>query len=341
MSKTFDVAVVGATGAVGETIISILEERKFPVGTLYLLASARSAGSRVEFRGSYVKVQDLAQFDFSKVQIGLFSAGGDVSAIYAPKAAAAGCIVIDNTAHFRYEADIPLVIPEVNPHAIAQYPARNIITNPNCSTIQMLVALKPIYDAVGITRINVCTYQSVSGTGKEAIEELAGQSAALLNASPIEPKVYPKQIAFNVLPQIDVFQDNGYTKEEMKMVWETQKIFEDANIKVNPTAARVPVFYGHSEAVHIETRDKISAAQARALLQKAPGVVVLDELKPGGYPTAVTESAGTDAVYVGRIREDISHPRGLDLWIVSDNVRKGAALNSIQIAEILIKDYLS
>jgi len=205
----------------------------------------------------------------------------------------------------------------------------------------MLVALKPIYDAVGITRINVCTYQSVSGTGKEAIEELAGQSAALLNASPIEPKVYPKQIAFNVLPQIDVFQDNGYTKEEMKMVWETQKIFGDANIKVNPTAARVPVFYGHSEAVHIETRDKISAAQARALLQKAPGVVVLDELKPGGYPTAVTESAGTDAVYVGRIREDISHPRGLDLWIVSDNVRKGAALNSIQIAEILIKDYLA
>jgi len=341
MSKTFDVAVVGATGAVGETIISILEERKFPVGTLYPLASARSAGSRVEFRGSYVKVQDLAQFDFSKVQIGLFSAGGDVSAIYAPKAAAAGCIVIDNTAHFRYEADIPLVIPEVNPHAIAQYPARNIIANPNCSTIQMLVALKPIYDAVGITRINVCTYQSVSGTGKEAIEELAGQSAALLNASPIEPKVYPKQIAFNVLPQIDVFQDNGYTKEEMKMVWETQKIFGDANIKVNPTAARVPVFYGHSEAVHIETRDKISAAQARALLQKAPGVVVLDELKPGGYPTAVTESAGTDAVYVGRIREDISHPRGLDLWIVSDNVRKGAALNSIQIAEILIKDYLA
>ncbi len=340
MSKTFDVAVVGATGAVGETIISILEERKFPVGTLYPLASARSAGSRVEFRGSYLKVQDLAQFDFSKVQIGLFSAGGDVSAIYAPKAAAAGCIVIDNTAHFRYEADIPLVVPEVNPHAIAQYPARNIIANPNCSTIQMLVALKPIYDAVGITRINVCTYQAVSGTGKEAIEELAGQSAALLNASPIEPKVYPKQIAFNVLPQIDVFQDNGYTKEEMKMVWETQKIFEDANIKVNPTAARVPVFYGHSEAVHIETRDKISAAQARALLQKAPGVVVLDELKPGGYPTAVTESAGTDAVYVGRIREDISHPRGLDLWIVSDNVRKGAALNSIQIAEILIKDYL-
>ncbi|MEQ6342123.1 MAG: aspartate-semialdehyde dehydrogenase [Gammaproteobacteria bacterium] len=340
MSKKYDVAVVGATGAVGETIISILEERNFPVGTLYPLASSRSAGSRVQFRGEYLRVQDLAEFDFSKVQIGLFSAGGEVSAIYAPKAAEAGCVVIDNTAHFRYEADIPLVVPEVNPHAIAQYRVRNIIANPNCSTIQMLVALKPIYDAVGIERINVCTYQSVSGTGKEAIEELAGQTAALLNVQPIAPRVYPKQIAFNVLPHIDVFLENGYTKEEMKMVWETRKIFEDDAIQVNPTAARVPVFYGHSEAVHIETRDKISAEQARALLEKAPGVVVLDERKPGGYPTAVTEAVGTDPVYVGRIREDISHPRGLDLWIVADNVRKGAALNSVQIAEILIKDYL-
>ncbi len=340
MSKKYDVAVVGATGAVGETIISILEERNFPVGTLYPLASSRSAGSRVQFRGEYLRVQDLAEFDFSKVQIGLFSAGGDVSAIYAPKAAAAGCVVIDNTAHFRYEADIPLVVPEVNPHAIAQYNVRNIIANPNCSTIQMLVALKPIYDAVGIERINVCTYQSVSGTGKEAIEELAGQTAALLNVQSIEPRVYPKQIAFNVLPHIDVFMDNGYTKEEMKMVWETRKIFEDDAIQVNPTAARVPVFYGHSEAVHIETREKITAEQARALLERAPGVVVLDERKPGGYPTAVTEAVGTDPVYVGRIREDISHPRGLDLWVVADNVRKGAALNSVQIAEILIKDYL-
>lgn len=339
MSKKYDVAVVGATGAVGETMISILEERNFPVGTLYPLASSRSAGSKVEFKGHYITVQDLAQFDFSKVRIGLFSAGGEVSAIYAPKAGAAGCVVIDNTAHFRYEPDIPLVVPEVNPHAIAGYRTRNIIANPNCSTIQMLVALKPIHDAVGIERINVCTYQSVSGTGKEAIEELAGQTAALLNAKPIEPHVYPKQIAFNVLPHIDVFQDNGYTKEEMKMVWETHKIFEDDSIHVNPTAVRVPVFYGHSEAVHIETRKKITVTQARALLEQAPGVVVLDERKPGGYPTAVTEAAGNDPVYVGRIREDISHPRGLDLWIVADNVRKGAALNSIQIAEILIKDY--
>jgi len=285
-------------------------------------------------------VQDLAEFDFSKVQIGLFSPGASVSAVYAPKAAAAGCVVIDNTSQFRYDADIPLVVPEVNPQAIAQYRNRGIIANPNCSTIQMLVALKPIYDAVGITRINVCTYQAVSGTGKEAIEELATQTAALLNAKPIEAKVYPRQIAFNVLPQIDVFMDNGYTKEEMKMVWETRKIMGDDSIQVNPTTVRVPVFYGHSEAVHIETRDKLTAEQARELLAKAPGIVVLDERKDGGYPTAVSEGANHDPVYVGRIREDISHPTGLDLWVVADNVRKGAALNSIQIAEALIKDYL-
>lgn len=340
MSRLFDVAVVGATGAVGETLLSILEERNFPVGNLYPLASSRSAGTPVEFKGKYIKVQDLAEFNFSKAQIGLFSAGGEVSRIYAPKAAAAGCIVIDNTAQFRYEVDIPLVIPEVNPHAIADYRNRGIIANPNCSTIQMLMALKPIRDAVGIERINVCTYQSVSGTGKEAIEELAGQSVALLNGEVPGIEVYPKQIAFNVLPHIDDFQENGYTKEEMKMVWETRKIFEDDDIRVNPTAARVPVFYGHSEAVHIETRDKITAAEATQLLNKAEGVVVYDERKAGGYPTAVTESAGSDMVFVGRIREDISHPHGLNLWVVSDNVRKGAALNSIQIAEILIREYL-
>jgi aspartate-semialdehyde dehydrogenase len=232
------------------------------------------------------------------------------------------------------------VVPEVNPHAIANYKICGIIANPNCSTIQMLVALKPIYDAVGITRINVATYQAVSGTGKEAIEELAGQTARLLNGKPIECEVYPKQIAFNVLPQIDVFMENGYTKEEMKMVWETRKIFEDDSIMVNPTAVRVPVFYGHSEAVHIETRDKITAEQATELLSKAEGVQVLDKREDGGYPTAVTEGANNDASYVGRIREDISHERGLDMWVVSDNVRKGAALNSVQIAEILIKQYL-
>ncbi len=340
MNRTFDVAVVGATGAVGEVMISILQERNFPVGTLYPLASKRSAGTRVMFRGHAVTVGDLEEFDFSKAQIGLFSPGASVSAVYAPKAGAAGCVVVDNTSQFRMDDDIPLIVPEVNAHAIAAYKNRNIIANPNCSTIQMLVALKPIYDAVGIERINVATYQAVSGSGKEAVEELASQTAALLNGKPIEKNVYPKQIAFNVLPHIDVFLDNGYTKEEMKMVWETRKIMEDNAIQVNPTTVRVPVFYGHSEAVHIETRDKISAEHARELLAKAPGVVVLDQREPGGYPTPVTESAGKDAVFVGRIREDISHPRGLNLWVVSDNIRKGAALNSIQIAEVLIKDYI-
>ncbi len=340
MSKTFDVAVVGATGAVGETMMSILEQRKFPVGKLYPLASSRSAGKKIEFNSKYVTVEDLESFDFSKVQIGLFSAGGDISAVHAPRAAEAGCIVIDNTAHFRYDDDIPLVVPEVNPHAIAQYKNRGIIANPNCSTIQMLVALKPIQDAVGISRINVCTYQAVSGSGKQAIEELAGQTTRLLNGKDIECKAYPKQIAFNVLPHIDVFKDNGYTKEEMKMVWETNKIFEDDTIKVNPTAVRVPVFYGHSEAVHIETREKITAQQVMQLMRDTKGITLLDDRCDGGYATAVTEAANHDDVYVSRIREDISHDKGINMWIVADNIRKGAALNSIQIAEILIEDYL-
>ncbi len=340
MSKTYDVAVVGATGAVGETMLSILEERNFPVGNVYALASSRSAGKRIPFKGGSLQVQDLAEFDFSKVQIGLFSAGASISAEYAPKAAAAGCVVIDNTSQFRYDDEIPLVVPEVNPDRIADYKKHGIIANPNCSTIQMLVALKPIHDAVGISRINVSTYQAVSGTGKEAIEELATQTAALLNAKPVKAEVYPKQIAFNVLPQIDVFMENGYTKEEMKMVWETRKILGDESIQVNPTAVRVPVFFGHSEAVHIETRAKISAEKVRELLQEAPGVKVLDERSDGGYPTAVTESSGHDEVFVGRIREDISHPQGIDLWVVGDNVRKGAALNSVQIAEDLVKNYI-
>jgi aspartate-semialdehyde dehydrogenase len=340
MSRTVDVAVVGATGAVGEVMISILEERQFPVGKLYPLASARSAGKTVSFRGEEVVVEDLASFDFSQVEIGLFSAGGDISEEFAPIAAAAGCIVIDNTSHFRRDPEIPLVIPEVNPEAIADYRNRNIIANPNCSTIQMLVALKPIYDAVGIERINVATYQAVSGTGKEAIDELASQSARLLNGLPAECVVYPRQIAFNALPHIDTFQDNGYTREEMKMVWETQKIFADQDILVNPTCVRIPVFYGHSEAVHLETREKLSAVAARELLSNAPGVVVMDEPVAGGYPTPADDAAGSDPVFVGRIREDISHPLGLDLWVVSDNVRKGAALNSVQIAECLLKEYL-
>ncbi|MEN8108047.1 MAG: aspartate-semialdehyde dehydrogenase [Pseudomonadota bacterium] len=340
MTRKFDVAVVGATGAVGETMLEILAGRDFPVNKVYPLASARSAGKKVAFKGKYLTVEDLDGFDFSKVQIGLFSAGATVSKKYAPKAAAAGCVVIDNTSQYRYDDDIPLVVPEVNPDAISDYTNRGIIANPNCSTIQMLVALKPIYDAAGIERINVCTYQAVSGTGKEAIEELASQTAQLLGGKSVTAEVYPKQIAFNVLPHIDVFQDNGYTKEEMKMVWETRKIMGDDSIQVNPTAVRVPVFYGHSEAVHIETRDKLSAEQARDLLASAPGIVIMDDHADGGYPTAVTEGTNHDAVYIGRIREDISHPRGLDMWVVSDNVRKGAALNSIQIAEILVKEYL-
>ena len=338
--RKFDVAVVGATGAVGETLLSILAERDLPIGRVHALASSRSVGKTVAFGRRELEVEDLATFDFSTVQIGLFSPGASVSAEYAPKAAAAGCVVIDNTSQFRYDPEIPLVVPEVNPDAVGDYTRHGIIANPNCSTIQMLVALKPLHDAVGIERINVATYQAVSGTGKEAIEELAHQTAALLNGRPVECNVYPKQIAFNALPHIDVFQDNGYTKEEMKMVWETRKIMGDESILVNPTAVRIPVFYGHSEALHIETREKISAEKAREILAAAPGITVLDKHEDGGYPTAVTEGSGKDAVFVGRIREDISHPRGLDLWVVSDNVRKGAALNTIQIAEVLIRDYL-
>ncbi len=340
VDKTYDVAVVGATGAVGEVMLEILAERNFPVGKVYALASERSAGKRVMFNGKQLVVEDLATFDFSKVQIGLFSPGGAVSKEFAPIAASQGCVVIDNTSEFRYDDDIPLVVPEVNPHAVANYTNRGIIANPNCSTIQMLVALKPLHDAAKITRINVCTYQAVSGSGKPAIDELAGQTAQLLNGQDPKVKVYPKQIAFNVIPQIDVFTENGYTKEEMKMVWETNKIMEDNDIMVNPTAVRVPVFFGHSEAVHIETRDKLSAEHATELLNNAPGVTVIDERVDGGYPTAVSDGANKDATFVGRIREDISHESGLNLWVVSDNVRKGAALNSIQIAEVLIRDYL-
>ncbi len=340
MSKKFNVAVVGATGAVGETILSILEQRNFPIDNLYPLASANSAGKKVFCQGKSWTVQDLDKFDFSQAQVGLFSAGGSISEKYAPIAAKAGCVVIDNTAHFRRDEDIPLVVPEVNPHAIADYTKRNIIANPNCSTIQMLVALKPIYDAVGIERINVATYQAVSGSGKEAITELTDQTAKLLNGKDIDIEVYPKQIAFNVIPHIDVFQDNGYTKEEMKMVWETQKIFEDENILVNPTAVRVPVIYGHSEAVNIETKKKITAAEATKILLNASGVTVMDKREDGGYATPFVEATNHDDTFVSRIREDISHDKGLNMWVVSDNIRKGAALNTIQIAEILIEEYL-
>lgn len=339
MTKTYDIAVLGATGAVGEALLEILAEREFPVGKIYPLASDRSSGKPVKFKNRSVLVEDVATFDFSKVQIALFSAGGSVSAEYAPKAVKAGCVVIDNTSQFRYEEDVPLVVPEVNPGMIRDYKKRGIIANPNCSTIQMVVALKPIYDAVGLTRINVATYQAVSGTGRKAIEELASQTAQLLNGQSATVEVYPQQIAFNVIPHVDSFQENGYTREEMKMVWETQKIFNDPTIKVNPTAVRVPVFYGHSEAIHIETRDKITAQQARELLRQAPGVVLMDDPQHQEYPTAISQGAGVDAVYVGRVREDISHQNGLNLWVVADNVRKGAALNAVQIAELWVKEF--
>jgi aspartate-semialdehyde dehydrogenase len=340
MSKQqFKIAVVGATGAVGETMLSILAERRFPVGELVALASERSAGGYVDFRDDEVLVRDLATFDPSGIDIALFSAGGAVSKEYAPKFAAAGAVVIDNSSTFRYDDDVPLVVSEVNPEAIRERP-RGIIANPNCSTMQLMVALKPIYDVAGIERINVATYQSASGAGRSGMEELGRQTAELLNFQPVEPKKFQVQLAFNLIPQIDDFLDNGFTREEMKLVWETRKILGDDRIGVNPTVVRVPVFYGHSEAVHIETRDKLSAEHARALLERAPGVVVVDERVPGGYPTPVTHASGNDAVYVGRIREDLSHPRGLNLWVVADNIRKGAALNAVQLAELLVADGL-
>jgi aspartate-semialdehyde dehydrogenase len=340
MKATVNVAVVGATGMVGEAMLDILGERKFPIAKLHPLASERSIGKSVQFGGKMLACELLDEHDFSTTDIALFSAGGSVSAEFAPKAAAAGCVVIDNTSHFRMEEDVPLVVPEVNPDALAGYGARNIIANPNCSTIQMVVALKPIYDAVGIERINVATYQAVSGAGRSAVESLASQTMELLNGRPLTLPDGQKQIAFNAIPHIDVFQDNGYTKEEMKMVWETRKIFGDPDIRVNPTAVRIPSFIGHSEAIHVETRQKISASEVRDLLEAAAGIQVLDEAKMGGYPTAVTEASGTDPVYIGRIRDDISHDRGINMWVVADNVRKGAALNSVQIAEILVREYL-
>ena len=336
-NEGFSVAILGATGAVGEALVEILEERQFPVSELHLLASERSAGKRIQFKGKHLKVENVEEFDFARADIGLFSAGGSVSAQYAPRAAEAGCVVIDNTSEFRYEEDIPLIVPEVNAHRLGDYKNRNIIANPNCSTIQMMLALKPIHEEAEIQRVNVATYQAVSGAGAGGVRELAAQTANLLNTKPIESKVMPVQIAFNAIPHINTFEENGYTLEEMKMVWETKKILEDDSIQVNPTCVRIPVFYGHSEAVNIETKQPITKTRAEELLDVAPGVELF---RDNGYPTAVTDAAGQDPVYVGRVREDISCENGLNMWVVSDNVRKGAALNSIQIAEVL-KDSLS
>lgn len=340
MSRRLNVAIVGATGAVGETLLTVLEERQFPIDKLYPLASERSVGKTVQFNGQELDILNLADFDFTGVDIGLFSAGGSVSKEYAPRAAAAGCVVVDNTSCFRYEDDIPLVVPEVNAHRIKDYTHRGIIANPNCSTIQMVVALKPLHDAAGIKRINVATYQAVSGTGKQAITELVNQVSGLLNGKPVPHEVYPQQIAFNALPHIDEFLDNGYTREEMKMVWETRKIMEDDSILVNPTAVRIPVLYGHSEAVHVEFKTSLSVSKARELLKKASGIQVIDNPAKLLYPTPITHAIGQDDVFVGRIRQDITDPCGLNLWIVADNIRKGAATNAVQIAEILQREYL-
>lgn len=333
-----NVAIVGATGIVGSTLLSILEERQFPVKQLYLLASARSTGDTRDFKNKPYWVENIAHFDFSQTQLCFFCAGNAVAAEYAPKAAQSGNIIIDKSSYFRYHPDVPLIVPEVNLEALAGLRAQNIIASPNCSTIPIAMVIKPIYETFGIKRINVATYQSVSGTGKDAVTELAEQAGQLLNGLPIKSKVYPQQIAFNVLPHIDDFMENGYTKEEMKMVWELQKIFNDNTMAINPTAVRVPVFYGHSAAVHIETKQKISAQAATELLSKAPGV----KFHRGkySYPTPVLDAAGKDDIYVGRIREDISCEEGLNLWVVGDNLRKGAALNAVQIAEQVVDKYL-
>jgi aspartate-semialdehyde dehydrogenase len=337
--KSYNVAIAGATGMVGKEILRILEERKFPVGELKLLASERSAGSRLEFRGKEESVRLLEEESFDGVDIGLFSPGGSVSAVYAPKAAEAGCVVVDNTSHFRMDPDVPLVVPEVNPGDVALYSKKNIIANPNCSTIQMVVALKPIHDEFSIKRVVVSTYQSVSGAGKEAMDELTEQVRSLFNMKSPEKKVFGHQIAFNCIPQIDTFLENGYTKEEMKMVNETKKIFGDDSVEVTATTVRVPVYVGHSEAVNVETVKKITPEGVKKLLEKAPGIKVVDDPAKALYPMAI-DTAEFDEVFVGRIRKDPTVKNGINMWVVSDNLRKGAALNAVQIAEILIKEYL-
>jgi aspartate-semialdehyde dehydrogenase len=338
--RKYNVAVVGATGAVGNEMISILEQRNFPVKELTLLASERSLGKEITFHGKPYPVKVLAEDSFRGIEIGLFSAGGSISEKYAPIAARAGCIVIDNTSAFRMDPDIPLIVPEVNPDAIALYKNRGIIANPNCSTIQMVVALKPIHDVAHIKRIVVSTYQAVSGTGKKAMEELMEQTRDILSFKEPKIRVYPHQIAFSCLPHIDVFLENGYTKEEMKMVNETKKIMGDNSIAVTATTVRVPVFRCHSESVNIETEQKITASEVKILLSTAPGIRLVDNPEKREYPLPI-DAVGKDETFVGRIREDESITNGINLWVVSDNLRKGAALNAVQIAEILARDYLS
>ncbi len=339
MKSEYHVALAGATGAVGNEMLQILEEQEFPVASLKLLASSRSAGKTLDFRGESLHVEELRDDSFEGVDIALFSAGAAASRQFAPAAAESGCVVIDNSSGWRMDPEVPLVVPEVNPHAVADYRRKGIIANPNCSTIQMVVVLKPIYDAAGIERVVVSTYQAVSGTGKNAMKELTEQTRNLLTFQEVTAEVYPHRIAFNCFPHIGSFLENGYTEEEMKMVHETHKIMEDPNIRVSATTVRIPVFYGHSEAVNIQTERKLSAKEARVLLFQAPGVRVMDNPDERIYPMP-SEAAGINDTLVGRIREDISIENGLDLWIVADNIRKGAALNTVQIAELLIKEHL-
>ena len=337
--EEYNVAIVGATGAVGEEMREVLEEREFPVGELRLLASERSAGQFLPFKGRDIRVEVLQEDSFRDIDIGLFSAGGSVSAKFAPLAVAAGAAVVDNTGHFRMEPDVPLVVPEVNAKEIAKYTNRGIIANPNCSTIQMVVALKPIHDVARIKRVVVSTYQSVSGAGRRAMEELSQQVGALFNGRELKKEKFPHQIAFNCIPHIDVFTAGGYTKEELKMINETRKILAEPSLAVTATTVRVPVFCSHSESVNVETEKKLTVADVKALLREAPGIIVADQPEDNVYPMAI-DATGKDATFVGRIREDNSIPNGLHLWVVADNLRKGAALTAVQIAEILIRDYL-
>ena len=339
MSGSYRVAVVGATGAVGQQMVACLEERRFPVAQLFPLASERSIGKKVTFLGKEIQVEVLDKNSFKDIDIALFSAGGSISKEYGPIAAAAGAVVVDNSSAWRMDPDVPLVVPEVNPQDIAQYTTKGIIANPNCSTIQMVVVLQPLHAAAKIKRVVVSTYQAVSGTGQKAVEELANQVRALFSGQEVVKKVYPHRIAFNCLPHIDVFQDNGYTKEEMKMVNETQKIMGDPSIRVTATTVRVPVFYGHSESVNIETERKLTVPEAREILAQAPGVKLVDDPLKNKYPMPL-DAAGQDLTLVGRILEDFSIDHGLNLWVVADNIRKGAATNAVQIAEILTQQYL-
>jgi aspartate-semialdehyde dehydrogenase len=339
VSEAIDIAVVGATGEVGRAVLAVLAERGFPSGRVYPLASAKSAAGRVEFKGAQLRVRDLTEFDFSQAQLAFFCTSASVSRAHVPSAAACGCVAIDHSGAFSTDPTVPLVVPEVNRERIGAYRERGILASPGATTVLLAMVLKPLRDAVGIERVNVVTFEAVSGSGRAAVEELAGQTANLLNLKPIRSAVFPKQIAFNVLPQVGAFQDDGYTEGETRLWSETRRVLGEEALPINVTATRVPVFYGHAAVMHLELRRPLDAAEARACLRETPGLLVLDEPPAHDYPTAVTDGSGGDLIHVARVREDASHPRGLDLWALADNLRRGAALNSVGIAEVLVGDY--